>query len=300
MSQSGYGTLHSAKSAQINRLGKEGCSIDPNNPNLPDGIEEGDQIRLTRHDGTDFAVYTAFLRSEWRAHVGRLRLSLDGRLRMNYGPLSGEQVAVSSVVVADGLSKAEAKAHGELVEFVGNDEDSRTHARTLLILAPHGGTIEINTDKVAERIHKSSQFIQNSILWGCLGYKVGGGAYTRWHVTSASISPRSFPKLRHLLLYQGRFDRALSIHGHSGADILIGGAGTTATKISIKKHLLAADLSAAVRVLTPGMPLAGASPHNIVNRYTDDGIQIELPLNIRHLHWETVADAIAAGMAEGP
>jgi phage replication-related protein YjqB (UPF0714/DUF867 family) len=68
--------------------------------------------------------------------------------------------------------------------------------RKLVVIAPHGGEIEENTDKQAEYVW--SRFSPDGIsLWTCKGFSSEGSsdAFERWHITSTEISEKSFPKL---------------------------------------------------------------------------------------------------------
>ncbi len=292
----GFAVLHTATAAQVSQLGKEGCSVDPANPDLPSGLAEGEQVRLYRHDQADFALYTVFFKTESPPAITRIRLTQAGRSRIGYGTPSGERLVIRRQTVAERLTQAQAMAGDEMIEFVETTADRLGGPLNLLVLTPHGGAIEINTDKIGRRIVNSQQLRPSAILWGCQGYRAGGGAFARWHITSTALSTPSFPQLEKLIGEQREFRQAISIHGHSGPDILIGGAGKNATKAAIYKQILKQGLPANTRIVAAGMPLSGTSPGNIVNRYSTDGIQIELPLVIRQSHWRAVSDAIIAAL----
>ena len=58
----------------------------------------------------------------------------------------------------------------------------------------HGGQIEPYTDRQAERV--AERLLDKGMSsWRCKGWKQGGGAHERWHITSTDIHPASFPKL---------------------------------------------------------------------------------------------------------
>ena len=84
------------------------------------------------------------------------------------------------------------------------------------MLAPHGGMIEAGTDRHAERVHAALTAAGRSARgWLGQGWKKGGGAKACWHVTSAEISARSFPKLGAMLV--AKADHAVAFHGWTRA-----------------------------------------------------------------------------------
>jgi phage replication-related protein YjqB (UPF0714/DUF867 family) len=100
--------------------------------------------------------------------------------------------------------------------------------RQVALLAPHGGNIEPYTDVQVEHL---CQLINRTRgvgadSWLCRGYKKGGRAKTRWHITSTEIAASSFPELQKLA---GRapYTFAIGFHGYTpmGRDpaVLIGG-----------------------------------------------------------------------------
>ena len=57
------------------------------------------------------------------------------------------------------------------------------------------------------------------------GFKQGGGAYDRWHITSTDINEESFPKLKSII---GRhFEYSVAFHGWDNDSICIGGGEST-------------------------------------------------------------------------
>ncbi|MCX4247794.1 hypothetical protein [Paraliomyxa miuraensis] len=80
--------------------------------------------------------------------------------------------------------------------------------------------IELHTHKQAERI-TTTLAAKGVSSWICKGYRQGGGAYARWHITSTDLSPNSFPGLD-AIATRG-FAYAVSFHGMSSEGVLVGG-----------------------------------------------------------------------------
>src|SRR5215213_4455423 len=51
-----------------------------------------------------------------------------------------------------------------------------------------------------------------AFLYGCAkGFKKGGGAFARWHITSTDISEESFPKLKTIIGRHFKYASAVSL-----------------------------------------------------------------------------------------
>ena len=169
----------------------------------------------------------------------------------------------------------------------------------LIVIAPHGGDIERHTDQQAERV--ASRLKAKAVSsWRCKGFKEGGGATDRWHITSTDIHEASFPRLNSVIA-RG-FTYAVAFHGFDApqthADVLIGGGAPESLKQEIKKAINGALAGSGmiVRIASPDEGYDGDSPQNIINRLTAggaNGIQIEQSLRARTSHWQNIADAVA-------
>jgi hypothetical protein len=116
-----------------------------------------------------------------------------------------------------GLDDDHAKAYSEFVEHLADDD----YNSELVVIAPHGGDIEEHADEQAQYV--AQQLPSNCVsVWMCKGFKKGGGAFARWHITSTDISEESFPKLR--TVYGRQFKFAIAFHGWGGDSICIGGS----------------------------------------------------------------------------
>jgi phage replication-related protein YjqB (UPF0714/DUF867 family) len=261
------------------------CSV---SSQLADKITLGTQIRVCR-DVDHCAVYTV---TEFRKNdpIGTIRLSKVARERLGL-TATGFDVTLRQALATQAMTDAQAKSASEFVERI---DDSNNH-QGLLVMAPHGGGIELNTDLQARRVAAKLPGGDVS-TWCCKGWKADGGAYERWHVTSAAINPKSFPGLASVC--KRDFAYALAFHGMSGAGILIGGAGPADLKKLLQQELTAALGGAAgpVTIAKSGSALSGTSPNNVVNWVTaggGGGIQLEQSYEVRSKHWQKVADAVA-------
>jgi phage replication-related protein YjqB (UPF0714/DUF867 family) len=134
-------------------------------------------------------------------------------------------------------------------------------------------------------------------VWRCKGFKDGGGAFERWHITSTDLHEESFPLLKKIIC-RG-FTHAVAFHGFSEADVLIGGLAPLALKQEIEAAIedALAGSGIPVRIAGPSDNFGGDSPKNIVNRLTAggaNGVQIEQSDEARTRFWKAIADAVAS------
>jgi phage replication-related protein YjqB (UPF0714/DUF867 family) len=263
----------------------EHCSADPARL-ATIGRACGQQVRIYRTP-QDFGLYTV---SEVGPEVPDtvVRMGRAGRARL------GLEVEfpgiVDSRVPRSRLSDRRAEAEGELVERLhDNGQQSQ-----LIAIAPHGGDIEPHTDTQAERV--ATRLAAKSVSsWRCKGWKPGGGAFARWHITAADLNEACFPRLGRVLA-RG-FTHAVAFHGFGEDEVLIGGSADPELKSLVCQAVKAAVGSAIrVRVATPADHFGGDDPCNIVNRLTTGGVgglQIEQSLQAREEHWCEIADAVA-------
>ena len=267
---------------------KEHCSADPEKLATV-GRALGHQLRIKRNDSR-YALYTVSqVRQEIRDNI--IRIGNSGRERLG---ASGEFAAtLHSQVPHPTFNDAEAEANSEFVERL---DDDGVHTG-LIVIAPHGGDIERHTDQQAERVALRLRAKAVS-SWLCKGFKEGGGAADRWHITSTDIHEASFPRLNSVI--PRGFTYAVAFHGFDEptTDVLIGGGAPGSLKREIKTAINGALAGSGmrVRIASPEEGYGGDSPQNIVNRLTAggaNGIQIEQSLRARTSHWQNIADAVA-------
>jgi len=94
-----------------------------------------------------------------------------------------------------------------------------------------------------------------------------------------------------------RFTHAVSFHGFTPPDVLVGGAAPKAFRQEIADAISAATEGSGlvVRVATATDPLGGHNAANVVNRLAreGDGVQIEQSPRARAEHGAAIADAVA-------
>jgi hypothetical protein len=165
---------------------KEHCSADPEKLATV-GRALGHQLRIKRND-SQYALYTVSqVRQETPDNI--VRMGDSGRNRL--GTSSEFAAALHSQVPHPTFNDAEAEAYSEFVERL---DDDGVHTG-LIVIAPHGGDIERHTDQQAERV-VSRLKAKGVSSWRCKGFKEGGGASDRWHITSTDIHEASFPRLK--------------------------------------------------------------------------------------------------------
>ena len=263
----------------------EHCSADPARLATV-GRARGQQVRIYR-DASTFGLYT----------VSEVRPETDDTV-VRMGPSGLERLGtdtefpgvLDSRVPRSRLSEYRARAEGELIERLSDDGGQSQ----LIAIAPHGGDIEPHTDDQAERVatRLAARYVSS---WRCKGWKPGGGAFARWHITSADLDEACFPRLARVMT-RG-FTHAVAFHGFGDDEILIGGTALPTLKEELREKIEAAiGPGIRVRVATPADKFGGDNPCNIVNRLTaggTGGIQIEQSLPAREDHWCKIADAVA-------
>jgi phage replication-related protein YjqB (UPF0714/DUF867 family) len=247
------------------------------------GVLIGDQVRIRRNDG-EYALYTVLDR---RMSDAPEVVRMGQKARQRLGTSNNFSATLAKPVVASGLTDAQAQAASEFVERLVDDGDNNS----LVVIAPHGGSIEFNTDLQAEAVTTAL----GCSSWICKGWRAGGGGYTRWHITSTKLSPRSFPGLK--LIHNRGFAFALAFHGMSDDGVLIGGAAPHDLKQMLKEAILSelSDPDIEVVIAEQGDSNSGMSSKNIVNWLTDGGvggIQLEQSSAVRDGHWQEVANAV--------
>ena len=256
---------------------REHCAIDAGL--LSDiGRAVGHQIRI-RRSAEEFALYTVTAALQ-NSDGAAIRMSPAGLRRL--GARSACAASVEPFAAHPTMDDQAARAAGEFVE--------RTDDRTgdLLFLAPHGGEMERFT---AEQAAHAAALLGAS-SWRCLGWRPGGSASARWHITSTDLHEASFPGLASLA--RRRFRLAVSFHGYSRERFLVGGLGPRELRERIRAAVeraggLPADLAEI------GEEAGGSRPRNIVNRLAPGGgIQIEQPREARMTRWREIAAAVAA------
>jgi phage replication-related protein YjqB (UPF0714/DUF867 family) len=269
---------------------KEHCSADPEKLATV-GRALGHQVRIKRNS-SQYGLYTVSeVRQENPDNI--VRMGENGRERLGTGK-AFTCTLDSQVPHPIFTDEQQARDHDEFIEQL---EDNGRHTG-LIVIAPHGGDIEQYTDLQAERI--ASRLAAKGVsAWRCKGWKQGGGAFDRWHITSTDIHEASFPGLDSVI--SRGFTYAVAFHGFEAKegepDIIIGGAAPDSLKEEIKAAIEGAIAGSGitVRIARPDEDFNGDSLQNIVNRLTAggaNGIQIEQSLRARLSQGQAIADAV--------
>jgi phage replication-related protein YjqB (UPF0714/DUF867 family) len=213
----------------------------------------------------------------------------------NTDPCIGE---VKAQVAAEGLNDEQAQTQGEFIEQLSDNGQNQK----LVVIAPHGGEIENNTDKQAEIF--GNEFSPEDVsLWICKGFdKDDKSAYERWHITATEINEKSFPKLN--TIFGRKFEYSIAFHGSKEDVICVGGSKNNKTvdklKVEIRNAIQDALLAnhSDIQVKDSNCPecpeeFNGNSDDNIVNRLGTNGIQIEQCRKARDNYHAIVAQAVA-------
>jgi len=245
-----------------------------------------------KRNENEYALYTV---SETRQETPDtiVRMAREGRARLtpDASEIPDEFAAiVDSQVPHPTCTDDQAETNSEFVERL---TDNGTHTG-LVAIAPHGGEIEEGTDQQVE--HVASQLAAKGVsCWRCKGFKRGGGAFERWHITSPDIHEASFPLLNTII--KRHFTYAVAFHGFEQQEILIGGGADEALKCEIKSAIQKAIAGSGIEVniATAADNFNGDNPNNIVNRLANgNGIQIEQSKAARDTYWQQIAHAVAS------
>jgi len=269
-----------ANLGQINIIGRDRCQ----------------QVRIERPtaNGTALALYTVVDVHDQEPDIVFLDKNEDDlrkRLELEHSNVADFTGKVNAQVTDVGLTDAEAEYSNEFIENLADNG----HNRGLIVIAPHGGNIEKYTDEQAEHVGQklSSEYVSQ---WICKGFKKGGGAFDRWHITSIDISEDSFPKLKTVM--RRHFEYAVAFHGWRHESICIGGTIPDDVKDQIRTAIVDVVSDPRIEVNTDyehkcPEDFNGNSKVNIVNRLSANGLQIEQCEKARKYHGIDIADAVA-------
>ncbi|MCP4602102.1 MAG: hypothetical protein GY847_16565 [Proteobacteria bacterium] len=237
------------------------------------------------------------------------RMGPEARARI--GIDVGEYVIIDPVVVDESLDLSGVgdpcdMVSNELVECLNNNPADDN----LVLLAPHGGNIELKTEDV---LRETLNLFPDATAWRALGNKSGGGAFDTYHITSTDIDDstatdahthNSFPLLR--TVADRGFQHAISFHGCGSSctdKIKVGGRDDTLKQRivdTIQAEFDQALVTMDVELVSSG-DYAGTSEDNFVNWITEDGdsgIQLEMSSKARD-YPELIAAGLSAVFVSG-
>ena len=170
-------------------------------------------------------------------------------------------------------------------EIEGSDFNVTLHERpesVILVVAPHGGTIEIGTSEMAALIAD-----RDYSLFTFNGLKQEWGGNRDLHITSHNFNHPS------CIALASRHSTVLAVHGCKGdsSQIYVGGRDAQLTTL-LTERLVAAGLPAT----SSGHKYPGRNPLNICNRGTSGkGAQLEFTLDLRTPAARTMITPIVRG-----
>ena len=149
------------------------------------------------------------------------------------------------------------------------------------LLAPHGGALEDGTERIATEVAERT----GASLY-CVTYPGTWDEARPLHVSCTRIAPDETPALA---AFTAHCRMVVAVHGFTRPDMrqtaLVGGANAA----------LSGRVAAAMRAVMPepgivlegdDVPpeLRGRSPLNLVNRFPEPGVQVELPPRLRAIY----------------
>jgi len=248
------------------------------------GLDVDSQVKI-RPDVGRSALFTVAATVEQPGVT--VRLTDEARRRLG----TEQEVFDASItpLVADPTrSRDDARREGGVVERLTDRGDD-----ALIACAPHGGSVEINTDMQAHRL-AARLGDRRATAWSCEGWSTDGDAFDRFHVRSSDIDPGSFPLLSSVA--SRGFEHAVSFHCHDTDGILVGGRAPERVRHAVGSAVEAAVSDDSVEVRYEGQYM-GRRPENFVNWLTadgDSGVQLEQSPSVVKYRWREVADAVAS------
>lgn len=243
------------------------------------GVEVGDQLRV--YADAEYAAYTVREPGTGPGDESVARVSTAGVDRLR-GWDGSFDALLDTQVVKPALSREAARTRGEYTENVVDGTDR------LVACAPHGGFVEPGTGPQARRVAGAT----GATAWYTAGYRDGGGAYDRWHVSSTDMSRASYPGLDSIA--DRGFDRAVAFHGWRQSGVGIGGLAPESERLELRDRITA-ETPLDATLVREGQ-YAGDTESNLVNWLTASGrggVQLEQSRRAREAFGETVAGIVA-------
>lgn len=267
------------------------------------GVELGDQVRIERAGGEQYALFTIAEVRDLESMEPTMKIGMNAEARMRLG-MHAEEPEVCAHLVTNVAPMAPDFTESAL------REDTR-----ILVMAPHGGDIEADTDAQALLVADLLAAYEPS-TWICSGTHEGGGAFRIWHIPSTEISVNSFPALEQLAADD--YEWALAFHGFSPTGdcvdglaefvefddperlVIVGGLAAPAILEDVAEAIQQALGDSFSVVLPAGGACAGKELDNLVNRMASSlqTVQIESsPAAREGDNHARVAEAVAQALA---
>jgi hypothetical protein len=249
----------------------------------------GKQVRVNTGGSTTPADFVLFTVSEASKDDS---LYIDASAVSRFAALTAPAAGSITFPAPNRLSAPGVDPNDDIIEYATQGQSNK-----YMIIAPHGGAIEVGVDTQA----LTAALALNCNYWYCVGRRIGGGAYNRYHITSTDIDINSWPLLHNWNVERGKAKYAVSFHGFSQSGILIGGSAPLAVKTALQAALIPVVPGKTVALASAASGYEGNSPSNITNRCASSwGIQIEQDLSIRQTYNSQVANTVAAFLNAQP
>lgn len=235
-----------------------------------------DQVIVTI--GTESAPFTVVV-LEPQTSILTIRMGTDGRARFPSAvfPCSAALSTYAPAVTDD----ATAQAQGLLYEYK-DDNGSQTN---MLVIAAHGGNIEIGTDTWAAEMKAAVIGAGKSCsTWGCKGYGSGlQDSYGKQHISTVDLNSAQFPVLSPLMSRGWTY--SFAFHGQSGsARIDLGCPSSVNAFVDARITTMQADgrLSGVTIARAVGTgEIDGSDSRNLCVRLAAHSVQVEATLDVR-------------------
>lgn len=300
------------------------CDLDVDwlNGQLGLSLSAGDQLRIVRSNGTAGQKGACTIQD----HDGAgnvVRMGNEGFKRIEVTAPGNETTETAIVLDSDVSSAAygigdevAAKNAQELFDDVQEADGTQTD---VVVLAPHGGQMELRTDTQANT-HFYDQLLAGSVTsWQASGYNSSGdgiNASAHWHITATDLGPTGFHHLAGVTAR--RFRYPVAFHGYSSTrnglpfhrdEVLVGGRESALFRREIAEMITLgarnpSTLATTITGVWQSLPsdLDGNDDDNIVNWLgtAGKGLQLEQSSEARGVqsgtpdHSDEIARAVGA------
>lgn len=250
-----------------------------------------EQLDLSRHDHLrlDNGPYATYYQV-YRVHDGGPPMVVHENSLGRLAATDGMTVELSTTVPQEEFE--EAREHGGLSETLMDDGQQDK----VLVTAPHGGSIEAGTGKMARRAFERLQNANIPVsLWMLQGYRVPGqdiSPFRVWHIGKPMQAVGGYPGLKHIV--DRDFDVVVGFHRSGYDQIEVGGRIDAAIRERVAKQLRDAT-GRTVWTDHDRLRLPGTHSDVSVNFLTDDadrGLHLECTPGTCNQYQDEVAKSV--------
>lgn len=216
---------------------------------------------------------------ETQSAIATVRIGVEALARLPSQSLPASGV-LTAYAPSSGVDDATAQAQGLYYEY---SDDNGSNANTIVI-APHGGNIESDTDTLAAAMKVGLDGVgKTTSIWGGKGYGLNGQtSYDRHHISTVDTCIAQNPVLD--TLDARGWARCIGLHGQSTNNRIDLGcpASVNAFVDSLVTALQGDAALAGVTIArTETTEIAGTDPNNLGNRLAPHYVQVEMGPNVR-------------------